>query len=101
MKVKSFVHKWQMRENTIPTDLSPKHEVCLMMKSAFKVIDMCLWYLDSGCSRHMTGEIDLFLIFLSLRKVVMSRSVMGANHKLKEREPSHHLDYLTLQMCYM
>ena len=27
VKVKSFVHKWQMRENTIPTILSSKHEV--------------------------------------------------------------------------
>ena len=48
VKVKSFVHKWKKRENTIPTDLSSKHEVCFMMKSAFKVMDMCLWYLDSG-----------------------------------------------------
>ena len=42
MKVKGFVHKKQMRENSIPTDLSSKHEVCFMMKSAFKVIDTCL-----------------------------------------------------------
>ena len=28
VKVKSLVHKWQMRENTILTDLSSKHEVC-------------------------------------------------------------------------
>ena len=27
VKVKSFVHKWQMRENIIPTDLSSKHEL--------------------------------------------------------------------------
>ena len=47
VKVKSFVHKWQMRENTIPTDLSSKHEVCFMMKSAFKIMDTCLWYLDN------------------------------------------------------
>ena len=45
-----------MRENTIPTDLSSKHEVCFMMKFAFKVMDMCLWYLDSGYSRNMTGD---------------------------------------------
>ena len=55
VKVKSFVYKWQMRENTIPTDLSSKHEVCFMKKSAFKVMDTCLWYLNSSCSRHMTG----------------------------------------------
>ena len=53
VKVKNFVYKWQMIENTIPTDLSSKHEVCFMMKSAFKIMDTCLWYLDNGCSRHM------------------------------------------------
>ena len=60
-----------MRENTIPTDLSSKHEVCFMMKSAFKVMDThlwyldsgCLWYLDSGCSRHMTRDRSLFKVF--------------------------------------
>ena len=55
-KIKGFIHKRQMRENTIPTDLSSKHEVCFMMKFAFKVMDMCLWYLDSGYSRNMTGD---------------------------------------------
>ena len=54
-----------MRENTIPTDLSSKHEVCFMMKSAFKVMDTCLWYLDSGCSRHTTGDRSLFKGFKS------------------------------------
>ena len=42
VKVKGLVHKRQMRENTIATDLSSKQEVCFMMKSAFKVIDTCL-----------------------------------------------------------
>ena len=45
VKVKGLVHKRQMKENTIPTDLSSKHEVCFMMNSAFKVMDTCLWYL--------------------------------------------------------
>ena len=56
VKVKGLVHKRQMRENTILTDLSSKHELCFMMKFAFKVMDTCLWYLDNGCSRHMTGD---------------------------------------------
>ena len=56
VKVKGLAGKRQMRESTIPTDLSSKHEVCFMMKSTFKVMDTCLWYLDSGCSRHMTGD---------------------------------------------
>ena len=56
VQIKDLACKRQMRESTIPTDLSSKHEVCFMMKSAFKVMDTCLWYLDSGCSRHMTGD---------------------------------------------
>ena len=36
-----------------------------MMKSAFKVMDTCLWYLDNGCSRHMTGDRSLFKVFKS------------------------------------
>ena len=65
VKVKGLGHKRQMRENTIPTDLSSKHEVCFMMKSAFKVVDICLWYLDSGYLRHMTGDRSLFKVFES------------------------------------
>ena len=64
-EVKGFVRKRQMRENTILTDLSSKHEVCFMMKSTFKVMDTCLWYLDSGCSRHMTRDRSLFKVFES------------------------------------
>ena len=65
VKVKGLAHKRQMRENAIPTDLSSKHKVCFMMKSAFKVTDTCLWYLDSGCSRHMTRDQSLFKVFES------------------------------------
>ena len=65
VKVKGLVHKRQMKENTIPTDLSSKHEVCFMMKSAFKVMDTCLWYLDRGYSRHMTGNRSFFKDFKS------------------------------------
>ena len=36
-----------------------------MMKSAYKVMDTCLWYLDSGYSRHMTGDRSLFKVFES------------------------------------
>ena len=65
VKFKGLAHKRQMRENTIPIDLSSKHEVCFMMKSSFKVMDTCLWYLDSGCSRHMTGDRSFFKVFES------------------------------------
>ena len=65
VKVEGFARKRQMRESTIPTDLTSKHEVCFMMKSAFKVMDTCLWYLNSGYSRHMTGDRSLFKVFES------------------------------------
>ena len=35
------------------------------MKSAFKVMDTCLWYLDSGYSKHMTRYRSLFKVFES------------------------------------
>ena len=65
VKVKGLAHIRQLMESTIPTDLSSKHEVCFMMKSTFKVMDTCLWYLDNGCSRHMTGDRSLFKVFES------------------------------------
>ena len=65
VKVKGLARKRQMREITIPTNLSSKHEVCFMMKSAFKVMDTCLWYLDNSCLRHMTGDRSLFKVFES------------------------------------
>ena len=52
VKVKGLAHKRHMKENTIPTDLSSKHKVCFMMKSTLKFMNMCLWYLDSGCLKH-------------------------------------------------
>ena len=65
VKVKGLARKRQIRESTIPIDLSSKHEVRLMMKSTFTVMDTCLWYLDSGCSRHMTGDRSLFKVLES------------------------------------
>ena len=65
VKLKGFILKWQMKEKTIPTDFSCKHEVCIMVKSAFKVMDTYLWYLVRGCSQHMTGDRSLFKVFES------------------------------------
>ena len=65
VKIKGLAWKRQMRESTIPTNLSSKHEVYFMMKFAFKIIDTCLWYLNGGCSRHMTGDRSLFKTFES------------------------------------
>ena len=65
VKVKGLTLKRHIRESTIHIDLSSKHEVCFMMKSTFKVMDTCLWYFDSSCLRHMTGDRSLFKVFES------------------------------------
>jgi hypothetical protein len=36
---------------------SKKEDIlCLVSHTALKILDTCLWYLDSGCSKHMTGN---------------------------------------------
>ena len=32
----------------------------LFVHTSLKVFNSCLWYFDSGCSRHMTGDKTLF-----------------------------------------
>ena len=34
--------------------------LCYTALTALKAHDSCLWYLDSGCSKHMTGNKTLF-----------------------------------------
>ena len=34
-----------------------------MTHTSLKVMDTCLWYLDSGCSRHVIGDRSLFKTF--------------------------------------
>ena len=29
---------------------------CLVVHTALKVLNSCLWYLDNGCSRHVTKD---------------------------------------------
>jgi hypothetical protein len=33
--------------------------LCLVAHTALKILDTCLWYLDSGCFKHMIGERSL------------------------------------------
>jgi hypothetical protein len=37
-----------------------KDDSCSVYHTALNVINSCLWYLDSACSRHMTGNRDFF-----------------------------------------
>ena len=66
-KIKARVKScgYQIKEKTIPDDLTNKHEVCFMMHSTFKVMNTCLRYLDNGCSRHITRDHTLFKEFES------------------------------------
>ena len=65
IKVRVKSRGYQIKEKTILEDLTNKHEVCFMVHSTFKVMNTCLWYLDSGYSRHMTGDHTLFKEFES------------------------------------
>ena len=62
-RVRLKLHKRSYKMKTIPSDLSEKQAVFFMMHTAFKVMNTCLWYLDSGCSRHMTGDQSFFKTF--------------------------------------
>ena len=66
-KIKARVKSrgYQIKEKTILDNLTNKHKVCFMMHSTFKVMNTCLWYLDSGCSRHITRDHTLFKEFES------------------------------------
>ena len=45
--------------------------VNLFVHTSLKVFNACLWYLDSGCSRHMTGDKSLFKTLKEILKFVM------------------------------
>ena len=68
-KIKAKVKSpgYQIKEKTILDDLTNTHEVCFMMDLAFKVMNTCLWYLDSDCSRQMTRDRIIFKEFESKR----------------------------------
>jgi hypothetical protein len=43
---KTFKQVWVKKEDNL----------CLVSHTALKILDTCLWYLDSGCSKHVTGD---------------------------------------------
>jgi hypothetical protein len=45
-KKKASKQDWVKKEDSL----------CLVAHTALKILDTCLWYLDSGCSKHMTGD---------------------------------------------
>ena len=47
---------------------------CLFVHTSLKVFNSCLWYLDSGCSRHMIGDKSLFK---SLKEKVSNYVMFG------------------------
>jgi len=49
--------------------------LCLVAHIALKILETCLWYLDSGCSKHMKGD-----------KTLLKEVQIGANPKLLEKE---------------
>jgi hypothetical protein len=36
--------------------LTKEDNLCLVAHTALKILYTCLWYLDSGCSKHMTSD---------------------------------------------
>jgi hypothetical protein len=46
------------RKNTLnkPVWIKKEDSLCLVAHTALKILDTCLWYLGSGCSKHMTGD---------------------------------------------
>ena len=96
VKIKGIAHIRQLRESTILTDFSSKHEVCFMMKSAFKVMDTCLWYLDSGYSRHMTRDRFLFKVFESKKG---GNITFGDESKSQIKTKGNHLSTWTIGHC--
>nr|GEX41183.1 hypothetical protein [Tanacetum cinerariifolium] len=55
----------QPRSNT-KNDRVPSTSTCSCNKNkGVKVIQICLWGVDSGCSKHMTGNLKLLINFVS------------------------------------
>nr|GEV86795.1 hypothetical protein [Tanacetum cinerariifolium] len=55
LSVQTYFDKglWECEHSCILFDLPPKARSCM---SRLTVVQIVLWYLDSGCSKHMTGD---------------------------------------------
>jgi len=67
------------RKNTTNKQAWIKKEdnLCLVAHTALKILDTCLWYLDSGCSKHMTGD-----------KTLLKDVLMGKGGRITYRDGS-------------
>jgi len=57
--------------------IKKEDNLCLVSHTALKILDTCLWYLDSGCSKHMTGD-----------KTLLKEVHMGKDGRITYRDGS-------------
>jgi hypothetical protein len=58
-----------------------KDHLCFVAHTALSVLNSCLWYLDSRCSKNMTGDKSLFKNLLKTKEVATSCMEMAVNLK--------------------
>jgi hypothetical protein len=53
---KKFVLANNKKNTSKQVWVKKEDNLCLAAHTALKILDTCLWYLDSGCSKHMIGD---------------------------------------------